>query len=66
MGDSKKSATWFEIASFLCMAGAYAALVIVLLVSPFFSDSPLAWLGVLAGLLLIWAGRGVATGKWSR
>lgn len=65
MADENKRPNWFTILSFLCMAGAYAATVILLLLAPFLSDAPVAWLGLPAGLVLVWVGRGVAKGKWS-
>jgi hypothetical protein len=66
MGDRKEGRSWFLIFCFLCMAGGYAVTVILLLLAPFLSDSPVAWTGVPAGLVLIWVGRGIATGKWLR
>ena len=66
MGGGKESPGWFTIFSFLCMAGTFAALVIILLLAPYLSDAAAAWLGPPVGLVLIWIGRGVATGKWSR
>lgn len=66
MGVRKETTDWFSVLSFLCMAGAYAAFVIILLLAPFLSDASAAWLGPPAALVLIWLGRGVATGRWSR
>jgi hypothetical protein len=66
MGDGDNRPNGFTILAFLFMAGAYSATVILLLLAPFLSDAPIAWAGIPTGLVLIWLGWRVATGKWAR
>jgi hypothetical protein len=63
MGDEQQPASRFEILSFLCMSAAFYATVVLLMAAPIVSDHPAAWFGPPAGLLLLWLGYRVATGK---
>jgi hypothetical protein len=63
-GDNRRNG--ITILSFLFMAVAYGATVILLLLAPFLSDAPIAWLGIPTGLVLICFGWRVVTGKWAR